>query len=251
MRIAGSTFIYLTETDSTNLYASRLLAEGNPPDGTLILAAQQTAGRGSRGKVWTSKRNDAILMSLIRYPSGLSAAHAHRYSLATGMAVIAAIRRLDPALKVQLKWPNDVLIDARKVCGILIESHLRGSMLVSMITGIGINYSSAPHITDYPAASLADFINDLPDMQHFVRETLCRELDAVHLQMQGHGWMSIADSINACLFRKNELLRFADKTEHGIRKGVIRGIDADGKLVIECGKQPVAYSREEVEVAWF
>jgi BirA family biotin operon repressor/biotin-[acetyl-CoA-carboxylase] ligase len=121
---------------STNTVALRL-AESGAPEGTLVTAEEQTQGRGRHGRSWHSPRGLGIWMSLILRPP-LDPARAAGLSIVAGVAVAAA---LEPMLgsRVQIKWPNDVQIDGRKVAGVLSESVVEGSRVRHTVVGIGVN----------------------------------------------------------------------------------------------------------------
>jgi len=122
--------LHLQQVDSTNLRARRLAAAG-APHGTLVTAEAQTAGRGRQGRHWSAPAGSALLASLIvRRPPPL-------LSLAAGVAVAAVAERLDRAGRAAaVKWPNDVLLDGRKVAGILVEGRPQDRWAV---LGVGLN----------------------------------------------------------------------------------------------------------------
>ncbi|MGB0766646.1 MAG: biotin--[acetyl-CoA-carboxylase] ligase [Phycisphaeraceae bacterium] len=109
------------------------VAKSFAPGPALILADQQTAGRGRLGRSWLSEPGASVLMSLV-YPDPMSGPTHDRVSMLAGVAVAQAVQRLAPGLPVRLKWPNDVMIDGRKLAGILIESIAKSSII-----GVGLN----------------------------------------------------------------------------------------------------------------
>ena len=128
------TIVRLATVDSTQRVAFEL-AEGGASDGTVVVADTQTAGRGRRGRVWHDAARDGLLLSIVIRPR-LSAADLPKLSLATAIAVADAID-LTTSLKARLKWPNDVLVNGRKLAGILLESRMLAEPVV--VAGIGIN----------------------------------------------------------------------------------------------------------------
>lgn len=120
---------------STNDEAKRLAASG-APEGTVVVAGRQTAGRGRRGRAWTSVPGNLFLSVILRPAIAPSAAPP--LAPAMGLATALAIEDVAP-VAAELKWPNDVRVDGRKVAGVLSESLVAGSTLAAVIVGIGVN----------------------------------------------------------------------------------------------------------------
>jgi len=140
--------------DSTNEEAKRQAAAG-APEGTLIWARAQQAGRGRRGRPWVSEPGN-LYMSLLLRPDRAAPAAA-QLGFAAALAVgEAALPLLPASAALAYKWPNDVLIDGRKTSGILLESQAAGEgRLDWLVVGIGVNLVSFPEGAEYPATSLA------------------------------------------------------------------------------------------------
>ena len=143
----------LDTVDSTNVEARRR-AEAEAPDGTLIQAVTQTQGRGRRGRHWESPTGN-LYMSLILRPdcsvvAGLDVTFVSAIAMCDALAAI-----VPPLVGVAAKWPNDILINGRKVAGILLESASGSSgKLRWLVVGVGVNIQSFPKRTEYPATSL-------------------------------------------------------------------------------------------------
>jgi BirA family biotin operon repressor/biotin-[acetyl-CoA-carboxylase] ligase len=115
-----------------------LAASRGEPEGTVFLAEQQTAGRGRGANQWHSVQSDGIYCSVILRPS-LPPSEILPLSLAAGLAVRAAVQEIDSRVEPDLKWPNDVLIDGKKFCGILIEMNAEVTRVRHLVVGVGIN----------------------------------------------------------------------------------------------------------------
>jgi BirA family transcriptional regulator, biotin operon repressor / biotin---[acetyl-CoA-carboxylase] ligase len=124
-------------TDSTNARA-RELVEAGAPGGTIVTAAEQTAGRGRQGRTWTAPPDKALLYSAILRP--LDERHL-LLPLSVPLAVCEAAEELEPGVECAVKWPNDVWIDGRKLAGVLIEAKPQDGWAV---IGVGLNLSIAP-----------------------------------------------------------------------------------------------------------
>lgn len=151
---SGYTLSACDTIDSTNEQAKRLAAEG-APQGTVVWARRQTAGRGRRGRAWISEPGNLYASVLLR--PRCPPAQALQISFVAANAMTAAAAELiGPRVLVKAKWPNDVLAGGRKVAGILLESSPGASgSLAWLIAGIGLNIAHHPPATEYPATSLA------------------------------------------------------------------------------------------------
>lgn len=144
----GQSIYFYEETDTTNNRARELALEG-APEGTLVVAEKQTAGRGRRGKVWESPLGTGIWMSLVLRPQ-IMPAGASVLTLLCGLATAEAIEA-ETGLSVGIKWPNDILINGKKAVGILTEMDCEMSQVHFVIPGIGINVNTTsfpPEIAD-------------------------------------------------------------------------------------------------------
>jgi len=152
-RFIGQKVIYHPRLTSTMALARQAARQG-AAEGTVVVADEQTAGKGRLKRLWLSPRG-SLALSIILYPD---MSYLPYLMMLASLAVAHSIEAIT-GLKAQLKWPNDVLIDDKKVCGILIESDLRGNTVAYAIIGIGINTNF--RLTDFPeilphATSLAD-----------------------------------------------------------------------------------------------
>jgi BirA family transcriptional regulator, biotin operon repressor / biotin---[acetyl-CoA-carboxylase] ligase len=141
--------------DSTNDEALRQAHRG-APEFTLIVAREQSAGRGRRGNSWSSPAGNLHCSLLLR--PACSAADAAQLGFAASLAVAETAERFLPAnAAIALKWPNDVLLGRAKLAGILLESRSSGERLDFVVIGVGVNLAAAPGDTPYPATSLAQW----------------------------------------------------------------------------------------------
>ncbi len=137
---------------STNTAAMASAADG-APEGSVFLAEEQTAGRGRGANSWQSPRSTGIYCSVVLRPA-LPPSEVLVLSLAAGLAVQSAIQQVDSRLRADLKWPNDILIDGMKLCGILTEMNAEATRVRYIVVGIGINVNQATFPKDLPATSL-------------------------------------------------------------------------------------------------
>ena len=132
---AGKTVHFAREIDSTNLWIKRLAKEG-APEGTLALAEFQSAGRGRLGRSWEVPEGTSVMMSILLRPK-FEPQYAPTLTLVMGMAVAKAVKNL--GFDVSIKWPNDVVVSHKKICGILTEMGVRDGKIDYAVIGVGIN----------------------------------------------------------------------------------------------------------------
>lgn len=198
---------HFSALESTNEYAAKRLAEGRPAEGTVVTTFDQRAGRGQRGNTWMSEPGKNIAFSLILYPGFLLA---ERTFLLNQMASLAVRDLLQPLLEpeVQVKWPNDVLVDQRKVAGILIQNTLGGRVISSSIVGIGLNVNQVHFPAHLPqAGSLRAFSDKNYDLPELVAD-LCHHLEQRYLQLRQGRYAQMDDAYSRSMYGRGAWLTF-------------------------------------------
>lgn len=216
---------------STNLRAKQLGDEGKP-QGTLVVADVQENGKGRRGRAWVAPvEGTNIAMSLLLRPE-IKPTQASMLTLVAAMAVRDGIAGVS-GLEAEIKWPNDIVIHGKKVCGILTEMTLEEADIQYVIVGIGINVhneSFEEELADKATSLL------LETGRRFSRAELAA---AVMKAFEGYyesfvrdgDLRSLMDSYNSCLAARNQEVYIVTPTE--TRAGISRGIDAGGSLLVE------------------
>ena len=139
---------------STNDELKRLARAGEP-ESLVIRADRQIAGRGRRGRAWVSPAGNLYTSALLR--PRCRAAEAAQLGFVAALGIAGALGELAPAVDARCKWPNDVLANGKKICGILLETEMSaGDTPDFVVIGIGVNLASSPRDTPYPATSLAE-----------------------------------------------------------------------------------------------
>ena len=136
--------------DSTNHYALALLRERRPQEGTVIVAEEQTAGKGLDTNTWESEPGKNLTFSMIIYPDFLDPTRQFYLNVVTSLAVRDAICDRLPECDIRIKWPNDIYYKNKKISGILINNQVSGNQLQSSIVGIGININQEKFLSDAP-----------------------------------------------------------------------------------------------------
>ena len=227
---------YFETTDSTNRVGFDLAREG-AAHGTVVIAEGQTAGRGRLGRSFYSPPYRNLYTSVVLRPS-LSASEAATVILAAAIAVAETVAAsLGSPRAVEIKWPNDVLLDGLKTSGILMELSAEATRVGFLILGIGVNLNldreSFPEEFRSLATSLASHSGRPVDRVHFTRRlfvTLEEVLD-VHAE---RGWDALRPRFQEFFRMLGRRIRVSDLAE-GETTGVCRGIDPDGALRLERG----------------
>ena len=133
----GNQIFRLDKVDSTNNFAANLIEEQLCRNGALILADTQTAGKGQRGSLWESEPGKNLLCSYVYFPDNLSVDFLQELNICLSISLIKCLKYFE--IDAEIKWPNDILVDGKKISGILIENNVRAGKVKSMIFGIGLN----------------------------------------------------------------------------------------------------------------
>lgn len=200
--------------------------------GSVVVVDRQTAGRGRRGRSWASAPEASLTFSLLwRFDGGVE--RLAGLSLAAGVAVARALAGLGVS-GVALKWPNDVLLDGRKLAGILVELSSERRGMVAVI-GIGLNLAPPPAADslDSPVAALAEALPALPD-RHLLLAQLLAELAPLLDAFAASGFGGLRDEWQALHAWQDQLVKVLHDGR-SVLAGVCRGADADGALLVETG----------------
>ncbi|MCG3176082.1 MAG: Bifunctional ligase/repressor BirA [Candidatus Omnitrophica bacterium] len=225
-RTVGSRILCYEELDSTNSTAFAL-AEKGCADGTCVLAEHQKGGKGRLGRTWSSPKAQNLLLSVVLRPR-MSPMDAPRLTLASAVCVVRAIKRLT-GLDPRIKWPNDLLLGDRKLCGILTEMSAETDRVAFVVVGIGLNVNSDPDRLPEGAVSLAAALG------HAVRRAplaaaILEELDKAYADLREGRFGGLAEAWeeHSATTGRRVTAHLPGRTLHGSAQG----IDADGALWI-------------------
>ena len=241
---AGKTVHFARKTDSTNLWIKRLAKEG-APEGTLALAEFQSAGRGRLGRSWEVPEGTSVMMSILLRPK-FEPQYAPTLTLVMGMAVAKAVKNL--GFDVSIKWPNDVVVSHKKICGILTEMGVRDGKIDYAVIRVGINVNirefpeeMADKATSLYLESGKEF--DRSQIPGLVMEAFEEyyEKFAATCDLSG-----LKEEYESILANYNQPVRVLAKEPY---EGVARGITDGGELLVEkTDGTIVAVSAGEVSV---
>lgn len=242
---AGKEIFYYDVIDSTNVKAKQLAEEGHPA-GTLVVAEKQDAGRGRRGRSWEAPAGSGIYMTLVLKPE-ISPNNASMLTLVAALAVAGSITKCT-GKQAGIKWPNDIVMEGKKVCGILTEMSAQFDYVNHIVVGIGINV----HNENFPKEieEMATSIY-LQTGEHINRAALIEEIleqfehyYAIYLKTEDLS--GLVKKYNASLVNMNKNVRVLDPKEPF--EGKAMGINERGELIVDTWESRKLVSSGEVSV---
>ena len=241
----GQNLVSLKEVDSTNTFLKNILSNSKPvPDGTVIMAETQYAGRGQRDNTWHAEPGKNLTFSLLLKPGFLSAQQQFDLTRAVSLGVYDA---LSPLLRdsLKIKWPNDIYYGDKKLGGMLIENILQGSQIKSAIIGIGLNVNQE----NFPdnatnATSIKKILQRDYELKNILAE-ICNHIEAYYLHLKAGRFEHVRNVYLSRLYWLNEQHEF--KSNGQVFEGVIKNVEDNGLLVIDQNGAEQAYNLKEIE----
>lgn len=221
--------IRLSETTSTNNHLRGLVGKEPLPEGSLVVAEYQTAGRGQPGNTWESEAGRNLMFSIILYPDFLPA---NRQFLISQIAALSVKETLDKYVSgITVKWPNDIYWHDRKICGMLIENDLTGHTLFCSVIGIGININQQQFHSNAPnPVSLTQITGREYDREEIL-DTFLQRLYARYLDLIREEDAAIARDYMSALYRAEGFHPYRD--EQGLFHARIHSIEPTGHLILQ------------------
>ncbi len=223
---AGRRLVYLTGTGSTQ-DAARAEAEAGAPAGTVVIAEQQSAGRGRFGRAWVSPPHANLYLTIIMRPA---VRRLRSLSIVSPLATALAVEEL--GLEPRIKWPNDVLVNGRKLAGILIESEIAGPLVKYALVGIGLNVnfdidpdSEIGAIATSVKQELGREVSRERLLISLLRQFEAAYEDAAHGRAVHSAWRSRLETLG-----RQVRVTFRDH----VYEGLAEDVDDDGNLVLRC-----------------
>ena len=239
--------IELNKVDSTTSTSTLMAAEQEKyGHGAVLYCREQTAGRGQRGNSWEAEPGKNLCFSVMMRPKHVAPKDSYYLSMAVSVGLVKALRHVT-GLEVELKWPNDVYVGDRKLCGILIENTFSGQTISRSIAGIGINVNQAEFLSDAPnPVSLIQLLGHEFELEPLLRqvcEAIMAEVDAIDndesLRPELH-----ARYLSMLWRRKGEWL-WDDKLRGERIRAAIRTVEPSGTLILDTDP-PRSYAFKEV-----
>ncbi len=222
--------LHYPELESTNKKALELL-ESQGQEGLVVVADKQTIGRGRQGRRWVSEEGNLFVTIALKPNKPL-----HSLSELAFVAALAVGRSLKKVIntsevELKYKWPNDVLLNTQKVCGILIESYSTGTNAIpeGCVVGIGVNINSYPEFTIFPANCINNFVKE-PLSKDSILPLILDQFKDVYAIWKNSGFSSIKDEIAKNIYGLGRVIHA--KSHHGLVSGVFEGLCDDGGVLL-------------------
>lgn len=241
----GQNLVTIQQVDSTNTFLKTLLSNSKPlPEGTVIMAESQYAGRGQQQNKWHSEPGKNLTFSILLTPAFLSVTDQFDLNRVVSLGVYDA---LHPYLgdDLKIKWPNDIYYGDRKLGGILIETHVQGVHIKDAIIGIGLNINQESFESGAGnAISLKQILHRDYDLKTILSE-ICGHIEAYYLNLRTGKFLFVRNTYLSRLYWLNEVKPF--RSNEGIFDGVIKNVKENGMLVVENNNGQQEFSLKQIE----
>jgi BirA family biotin operon repressor/biotin-[acetyl-CoA-carboxylase] ligase len=240
----GQNLVKLSSVASTNNYLKDLVSNSGPlAEGSVIMAEHQFAGKGQLQNVWESEAGKNLTISILLKPTFLGIEQQFELNKAVSLALLDVLMPLLGA-KVSIKWPNDILVDGKKIAGILIENSVQGSRWKQAVVGIGLNVNQtqfSPNLTR--ATSIKNVLHTDCDLNS-VLASLCVALEKRYLQVRAQKFADLHRDYLQHLFKFGEQSKFRLGDE--VIEAEISGVSPTGLMELHTSKGTQTFGFKEI-----
>ena len=237
----GQQLYFLPVCESTNAEAHLLLIKNEATEGCTVVTGHQTQGRGQRGNTWEAEPGKNVTLSVILFPSFLAARRQFYLNMAVSLAVLDLLREQGLS-GAQVKWPNDLYFQDKKLGGILIENSVNGHKLQHSIVGIGLNVNQL-RFESPTASSMASAVGTSLEVET-VTVRLLELLEKRYLQLRSGQTSELRHAYLQALYRYQEVHSYRIAGQQV--QGQIMGVDEEGRLALEIGNRLQYFGFKEV-----
>jgi BirA family biotin operon repressor/biotin-[acetyl-CoA-carboxylase] ligase len=229
------------ECQSTNSLLLDLASKSALPEGTVVITSNQFAGRGQRGNTWQAAAGMNLTFSVFFKPSFLAVKNQFALTMIASLSLSDFLKEKNVD-DVKIKWPNDILVGNKKICGMLIENSIQGETINQSIVGIGLNINQ----TDFPistATSLALVSSKQFDLNQELN-LLLEKLEKRYLQLRAGKQSELKAEYLQNLLGMNQPQKFLSNEQE--LEGVIKTVSESGELIVETEGREKAFSLKEI-----
>lgn len=226
----GHPICYFEQVDSTNVIAKNF-GDQDYPHGTLVVADTQNSGRGRKGRTWSSPSKEGIWMSLLLKPD-LNPSNASMLTLVSALAVVKAIEEI-AQLPAKIKWPNDIVVNGKKVCGILTEMSAQRDYINHLVIGIGINVHTTKFPDEFAEIATSLFLESKKRIKRSqLIEEIWKNFELYYdIFLQTQDFRTLKQEYNMYLVNRNEKVKVLDGKDSF--EGKAMGITDKGELIVD------------------
>lgn len=230
-QIIGQNIIYFNQVASTNEFALELIKQNLAENGTVVIAEFQSKGRGQYGKSWISEPFENLMFSIILKHVTKSAPDPFTINKIITLAMYQQLKSELPDHSVAIKWPNDILVNGKKICGILVENNFSGATLKHSVIGIGLNVNQHfEHIMHLNATSLSGLKGTETDRELLLKNIL-ETIESIYLSYLEKGNETICTKFDKALYGFGTIGAF--DIDGQILMAEVLGCDQLGQLILE------------------
>ena len=221
--------IKLDAIGSTNAYLKELMTEKELSDYTIVVAKHQTEGRGQMGTSWHVEKGKNLTFSVLKKMRTTRVEDSFYMSMMVSIAIVKTLQAFNVP-KLAIKWPNDILSEEKKICGILIENVIKQTRIDASVIGVGLNVNQR-NFEGLPQASSLLKITGVPYNLDELLVHIIAQLQDLFKQFDNGHRASLKHEYESLLFRKNKpsTFSYSDRTTF---PGIIKGVDRDGHLQV-------------------
>jgi BirA family transcriptional regulator, biotin operon repressor / biotin---[acetyl-CoA-carboxylase] ligase len=238
----GKNLVFMPECHSTNSLALKLCQQSPlTAEGTVVITSNQTAGRGQRGNTWHSEPGKNLTFSIVLRPNFLPVNDLFYLNIFSSLALHDYLSEKG-CPSVNIKWPNDIYVQEKKICGLLVENLLQGNELNGSVLGIGLNINQERFDVDH-ATSLSVVLNRQLKLQEEL-EILLTKIEVRYLQLRANKLSGLMEDYLQAMYWLNEahsFTSFGDTFE-----GTICGVDRSGRLRVRIGDRERVFETKEI-----
>ncbi len=237
----GQRLIFVPECQSTNSLMLELTSKSALPEGTVVITSNQFAGRGQRGSTWQSTAGMNLTFSVLLRPSFLSVKSQFALTIAASLSVFDFLQE-KKLPDVKIKWPNDILVQRKKICGMLIENSIHGETINQSIVGIGLNINQ----TQFPvptATSLSMVCERNFDLNEELN-LLLEKLEKRYLQLRSGRQAELKEEYLRHLLSINQSQKFTSNGKEF--DGMIKTVNEAGELILNVRGVEKSFSLKEL-----
>jgi BirA family transcriptional regulator, biotin operon repressor / biotin---[acetyl-CoA-carboxylase] ligase len=237
----GKKLIFMPECHSTNDHLLLLCQDQSLPEGSAVITSNQTAGRGQRGNSWEAQPFKNLTFSILLKPSFLPVLKQFYLTMVVSLGIRDYLTE-ETNGKVHIKWPNDILVEEKKICGILIENQITGQKLSGSIIGVGLNVNQQ-YFGINTATSMMLVTGQQYDLP-VLFENVLSKIEARYLQLREGKLDLLKEAYLNALYLRNRSHTFY--SGNAAFTGVITGIDEIGRLKVETDKVVKTFDIKEI-----
>ena len=238
----GKQLIYMPTCHSTNDIAIDLLEKPDTHEGCIVITDNQTAGKGQRGKVWISAPGLNLTYSIILKPTSLLIRDQFIFNMAVSLSIVDVLNRMLTNARVNIKWPNDIYVDEKKIGGILIENTLEPPFMKTSVVGIGLNVNQRKFSLE-KITSLSLLENKEINLEQFL-ENLVLSLELRYRQLKSADYELIRADYLKYLLGYLQLRSFYSEFEF---EATIIGVTDTGKLRLKKAREIMEFDIKEIK----